>query len=151
MNKVTREDWDQVHQLACDLLNAYEIGEDESDEIRERLLKKLDELQERYGPIPQILSTRADYTGDHEIAIRLLEQALETETGADRVHTVDSLAWRYVEVLETCRSISLVALKLRTLLQEFRQLLKEHPDEYYATQLKELEGRLNGSGTVSGE
>jgi hypothetical protein len=54
------EDWDLVHELALEIANA-EDGSPEEELSRNRLLRYLDELEERYGRRPSILATRADY------------------------------------------------------------------------------------------
>ena len=56
---ISSEDWDRVHELAIDVVNAEE-GEEE-DLCRSRLLEYLDELEAQYGARPSILATRADY------------------------------------------------------------------------------------------
>lgn len=43
----------------------------------ERLFEVLDDLESRYGRIPSILATRADFTGDADAAIALHEESLE--------------------------------------------------------------------------
>jgi hypothetical protein len=65
---ITTEDWDRIHQLALDVVNASADGDTSaSDAASLRLREVLDELQEKYGPLPSLLATRADYvTGTEE-------------------------------------------------------------------------------------
>lgn len=66
---ISTQDWDMVHELAVDIVNT---NGDEQENSRVRLLNFLDELEEKYGELPSILATRADYTAD----LRRKEQLL---------------------------------------------------------------------------
>ncbi len=62
---ISDEDWGRVHELALEVVNA--TGRDEPEEnarASTALREALDDLQERYGPLPSILATRADYAED---------------------------------------------------------------------------------------
>jgi hypothetical protein len=55
-------DWDQVHELAVEVVNTSADGDDTaSDRASLRLRELLDHLQQKYGPLPSLLATRADY------------------------------------------------------------------------------------------
>ena len=62
---ISTEDWDVVHGLAVDVVNAPDS--DKSDPTRQ-LLDYLEALEVKYGPLPSILSTRADYLEDDDPA-----------------------------------------------------------------------------------
>ena len=96
---ISKEDWDRVHELVLEVVNAEE-GEEE-DLCRRKLLNYLDELEEKYGPLPSILSTRADYLlGDVLGRISLLKRAYATATEAgdvrNQLYVSSSLAALYV-------------------------------------------------------
>ena len=96
---ISSADWDRVHELVLDVVNAEE-GEEE-DLCRRRLLEYLDELEEKYGPLPSILSTRADYLpGDVPGRIALFKRAYVTATEAgdarNQLYVASSLAALYV-------------------------------------------------------
>jgi hypothetical protein len=100
---ISSDDWDRVHELALDVVNAEE--EEEEDLCRRRLLEYLDELEEKYGPLPSILSTRADYLlGDVPGRIALFKRAYATATEAgdarNQLYVASSLAALYVFELE---------------------------------------------------
>ena len=59
---ISADDWDQVHELALAIVNAEE--EVEGADHRNRLLKYLRELRSKYGELPSILATEADYVLD---------------------------------------------------------------------------------------
>ncbi len=55
---------DRVIEKACDIANATRTDDDPTYEIhRQRMLQILDEMEAEFGPHPEILDTRADYTG----------------------------------------------------------------------------------------
>jgi hypothetical protein len=59
---IATDDWDRVHELALEVVNASAEGEDAASRSAAlRLRELLDELQEKYGPLPSLLATRADY------------------------------------------------------------------------------------------
>jgi len=59
---VSTEDWDRVHELALQVVNSSAEGDGPaSDAASLRLRELLDDLQEKYGPLPSLLATRADY------------------------------------------------------------------------------------------
>jgi hypothetical protein len=72
---ISDDDWDRVHELAVEIVNA-----DEGEETEERtaeLLGYLDRLEEKYGPLPSIVATRADYVEEPRESLALLERAYE--------------------------------------------------------------------------
>jgi hypothetical protein len=69
------EDWDRVHELAVEIVNAGEG--DEGDECTAELMSYLDRLEEKYGLLPSIVATRADYVAEPRESLALLEHAYE--------------------------------------------------------------------------
>ena len=73
---ISKEDWDVVHGLAVDVANASMRDDDEATGAsRRHLLEYLDFLQEKYGPLPSILATRASYSDDRTEKLDLLTRA----------------------------------------------------------------------------
>jgi len=62
---ISAEDWVVVHELAVEIVNA---PDGESSASRKKLMDYLDTLECRYGPLPSILATRADYLPDDDPA-----------------------------------------------------------------------------------
>ena len=58
---ISSEDWDRVHELALDVVNA---PDDEDEIVRERLFEYLRGLTLKYGELPSIVATQADYADD---------------------------------------------------------------------------------------
>ncbi len=78
---ITTADWVRVEEAASQIVNASLMD----DEIlgahhKSALFQLLDELEGRYGRVPSILSTRADFSDDPREAIPLLEEALALST-----------------------------------------------------------------------
>ena len=95
---ISTEDWDVVHQLAVDLVNA---SDDEREARRVALLDWLDKLQRKYGPRPSVLATRADYLddADPEREMLLLEAhslAESANDGTNGLYVSHSLAELYL-------------------------------------------------------
>lgn len=93
---INSQDWDQLHNLAVQVANA--SGEEE-DELRSQLLSYLQELESKYGELPSILATRADYAEDSRDSERLLLRAFDLAVAiADTTNVREialSLADRY--------------------------------------------------------
>jgi hypothetical protein len=62
---ITTEDWDIVHEIAVEIVNA---PDSEKQHHAEELLRYLEVLEAKYGPLPSILATRADYLADEDPA-----------------------------------------------------------------------------------
>jgi hypothetical protein len=71
---ISSEDWDQIRALAVELANA--TDEDE-DRVRHRLFERLRELTAKYGELPSILATEADYVDEPSESERLFLRAFE--------------------------------------------------------------------------
>jgi hypothetical protein len=100
---ISSEDWDLLRELAVEVVNA-EPGEDE-ELCRRRLLDYLDGLESKYGPLPSILATRADYLVDDvpgRVTLLSRAYALAAEAGDARnqLHIASSLAAIYIEEVE---------------------------------------------------
>src|SRR5215471_9191702 len=88
---ISTQDWDRVHELALEVVNASGEGDDAmSDSATLRLRELLDELQEKYGPLPSLLATRADYVDAPEERDYWLTAAYEQ---AEKRRDVKNLVW----------------------------------------------------------
>ncbi len=88
---ISTEDWDRVHALAVEVVNASSAGNMPAGAAAQQaLLAWLDELLRRYGPLPSILATRADYVDGVAERERLLLAAYEE---AERRADARNLAW----------------------------------------------------------
>jgi hypothetical protein len=99
---IATEDWDRVHELALEVVNTSSEGDEvASADATARLRDLLDKLQEKYGPVPSLLATRADYAGRLEDREYWLLAAYEkVEQRADvrnQVSIAESLASFYIE------------------------------------------------------
>ena len=71
---ISNEDWDQVHELVLDVVNASDA---DSDQNLDRLFGFLRTLEAKYGERPSILATQADYALDRRESERLLLRAFD--------------------------------------------------------------------------
>jgi hypothetical protein len=98
---ISREDWDKIHELAVEIVNSDEL---ESAVHKSRLLSFLDQLEAKYGELPSILATRADYIEGLENKEKLLKRAyMLASTFQDtqnQLHVAHSLAELYMEDLQ---------------------------------------------------
>ena len=76
--RIEKADWDRVHDLACEIVNATSINDGILSESKHlSLFSVLDELESKYGRHPSIIATRGDFTDDPNEALALFHQALE--------------------------------------------------------------------------
>jgi hypothetical protein len=88
---IATEDWDRIHELALDVVNLSTGGDQAgSDSAALRLRELLDDLQEKYGPLPSLLATRADYAERVEDREYWLVAAYEQ---AETRHDERNLVW----------------------------------------------------------
>jgi hypothetical protein len=149
---IETQDWDVVHTLAVEIVNA---REPQRGEYKEQLLIFLRELEKKYGSLPSILATRADYldSGDparEELLLRAHVTAAGAGDVANMVYSAQSLVelfleWRRLpeadrwlnrlrEYVDRCKENVVSYFDYETLRAEYRQLVvrladvKEAPD-----------------------
>ena len=110
-------DWGRVKELAIALFHACETEDEQS--CRQRLLEYLDELEVKYGLLPSIVATRADFIRDDPKREALLLQAyslaLAINDKKNGLHVAHSLAEFYTEDRRNCPEA-----------KQWLQRLKEH-------------------------
>jgi hypothetical protein len=77
MKHIDKCDWDQVHQLACEIVNA--SAQDDivlSESKKESLMALLRGLERKYGPCSRITATEADFTEGSGTRLLLYRKAL---------------------------------------------------------------------------
>jgi len=99
---ITDADWDRVHELAVAIVNA-SAREEEAARVRARatLFTLLDQLDDKYGPKPSLLATRADYLESHEHREWLWRaaytEALRLDDHTNQLLVAHSLAEFFIE------------------------------------------------------
>jgi len=93
---ITKPDWDRVTDLACDVVNASEAGDDVSCALANtELLKYLQALRLKYGDHPSILSTIGDFLENPIERMAYYEKALtiarEQGNTTEEEETLDSI------------------------------------------------------------
>ena len=139
-------DWDRVHELALDIVNASLAGDDAAEAgARTLLLSVLDEFDRKYGRKASLLATRADYVESSEDRERLFlaayEEAERIGDDTNRGLIAHSLAEFYLDEIKD-------AERGTTWLGLWRDHLGVEPDEYDREELSRLEGLLLDGGTA---
>jgi hypothetical protein len=103
---ISDEDWDIVKDLSANIVNAVSSNNNRaSARLTQELFQHLSRLESKYGTLPSILATQADYTDDTRMRTALLEQAWRVaKKNADKANLVfisSSLAELFIE--ELCR------------------------------------------------
>lgn len=93
---ISKSDWDQVTELACDVANASEAGDDKREAAASsKLLQYLSDLEEKYGEHPSIISTIGDFADGFEERMSYYERALalarEQGNTREEQETLDSI------------------------------------------------------------
>lgn len=138
-DEIQHSDWEEVMSLAAAVANQTGMNIDASLE-RKRLLRYLDKLEQKYGRLPSILSTRADYIDDTNISLSLLKEAYvsadEISDLKNKVIISSSIAEIYLDFFN---NKSRAAFWVKTL----KQNLEKYPnDEYFNEVYMELSQRL---------
>ncbi len=105
MKSIQAEEWKKIRDLASAVSRAAKDDNYPLSHIHCRtLIDFLDSLQDKYGPLPRILATKADYMEDDEIRLCLYEKAFEiSETEHNHMECVfiaDSLILLYLEDID---------------------------------------------------
>ncbi len=105
---ITDRDWDKVHTLALQVVRA-SVSSDVSSAkaLKGKLLSYLRRLEAKYGALPSILATCADYTEDNKSKEALLLRAYSlSKRQKDEINQAEiahSLTELYVEDLRQYR------------------------------------------------
>ena len=139
-------DWDGVKELAFELLGEVLSAVDRSHEIdlcRNRLLAYLDTLEVKYGALPSILATRADYVDDYATQEGLLHLAYDAAVSLGDIenlsHIAHSLAQLYISELVNVADTRTWLDRLDDHLLWFRDPLYLADAKRFREQLKELD------------
>lgn len=131
---LSTEDWDRVHETALEIVHASSMD----DEIlcshhTEHMFEILDELETRYGRIPSVLATRADYIDDPLMAIALHEEVLLIATDPlSRRFSLQSLIRLMIDLCYEGSSI-------QVLLDELERVTDLDAESFDADEFRELQ------------
>jgi hypothetical protein len=139
---VSTEDWDRVHELAVHVVNATTRGEEEASAAATRqILTLLDDLDGKYGPLPSLLATRADYVEKPSERERLWEAAHEQAVSrGDR----KNLVWIATSLAEFHLTEANDHIAGRAWVERAERYLRDSPDASEEEGLKELRRTLDG-------
>jgi hypothetical protein len=130
---ISTEDWNAVHELVLSIANAE--AEAEENIFTNQLLQVLDELEGRYGALPSILATRADYVSDVSEQAVLFKQAYALAESSNDIRNLKlishSLAELYIRELKD-------PSEGRVWLKRLEAQIQFSPDEDMAAELGRL-------------
>ncbi len=142
---ISTEDWDRVHQLAPAIVNEGDTAE--SDSARAELLAYLDDLEAKYGTLPSIVATRADYVRDVAESVSLLKKAYalaaKREDSVNAVYVASSLTSAYIEARDVPEA--------EYWLGRLGEALRRAGDESDVQDYQDLEKALRALRTGAGE
>ena len=129
---ISTEDWDVVHGLAVDIVNA---TDEERPDLQRRLLEWLEKLEAKYGSLPSILATRAD---NLDIDDPAREELLV------RAHAAAESIGDRLNLLETAHSLAELFLerKIPSEANRWLERMRERLGEDGGSDLAEEYGRL---------
>jgi hypothetical protein len=134
---ITTDDWARVKACAVELLHA--LDSDQEVECRFHLLQCLNELETKYGALPSLVATRADFIeeSNKNEAFLLRAYALARALGdrGSALQVAHSLASLYIDDLTKCIEASRWLLRLN-------KHIIEQQDEEYARELERLVERF---------
>ncbi len=85
MKRISKTDWDRVHELACEIANASGQDDDVLVESRtEALMCALRELESKYGVCSRITATVADYAEEGQRVALYREALSQAQAEGDR-------------------------------------------------------------------
>ncbi|MBU6953839.1 hypothetical protein [Hahella sp. HN01] len=120
-------EWETIVELASEIANMTAIDVDASL-IERKLLLELDKLEEKYGPLPSILSTKAEYIDEFRLKLTLLKEAYinscEISDLNNRAFISSTIAELYID---NCNDI----VRSKYWLEKFRKDLERYPEDEY--------------------
>ena len=138
---ISKKEWGIIKSLSTKVANAVCSGDDvKATKYTKGLLAELDNLEQKYGELPSILATRADYITDVSESLSLLKKAYNlAEKHDDRANLTfiaSSIAEAYIDDLGDIKNG-------RYWLTTLSACLKKYYDEYefkvYKKLLKKIE------------
>lgn len=136
---ISEEDWSKVELLAEEIVDVSAQDAD-SKFLENKLLLFLGELEAKYGRLPSIVATEADYVNDRSMELRLLKEAysasIEVGDSKNIAYISSSLAEFYLEnTNEKDKAVFWISI--------FSESLSEYNDSYLTSLLEELKIETN--------
>ncbi len=139
---ISKSDWDPIHELAADLVNATLAGDPFLMETHHKqLFDALDLLELKYGSLPSLLATKGDFCDEPLEAIGYLESAyavaVQIRDEKNQLMISESLAQRYFESHRLQECVRFIGI--------CKGLLEKYPDEHLASEIEALEEQIRQS------
>lgn len=135
---ISTEDWNVVHELVLNIVNAE--AEAEENIFTNQLFQFLDELEAKYGILPSILATRADYVSDVNEQAMLFKHAYALAEASNDIKNLKLISHSLAELyIEDLKGFS----EGRIWMERLRNHLLSSPDKDLHHELKRLHEILN--------
>jgi hypothetical protein len=137
---INDKDWEHLKDLAARLCDT--IGSEQEQESRREFWACLDEMEDKYGPLPSLLATRGDFSEDYEEKEDLLRRAYAAALAiGDRKNSLDiahSLTELYMDELVSVEDARTWLDRLDTHLLEIHDSTYAEDAQKFRKQLKKL-------------
>jgi hypothetical protein len=87
---ISTADWEHVHELAIDIVDAADGATGEVSRLE--LLQYLEDLRHKYGDLPSLCATQADYVEDRAESERLLLRAFDLAVSRSDAQNIKEVA-----------------------------------------------------------
>lgn len=130
---ISKKDWDKVESLALDIVNVSAVN-NETEKLEKELLKLLNDLKNKYGRLPSIIATEADYVSNTIASLKLLKEAYISALEINDLKNISYIAGSITEYYSELNDDN----KLDFWMTEFNKNLKNYSDDYLESILKDL-------------
>ena len=141
---ITKNEHEVLIELICDIVNDSDDDQFyENPECTNNLLNELDRLDSKYGEMPMLISTRADFTDDVKIQIKLYKKAIQLALKSGDISTLVMAAESLVEIYVSDYPNSREALEWFDKLKIYNN---GYGDKYIISTYPELKAKINRMG-----
>lgn len=132
---ISKDDWCRVEACAEDIAISSESGLDCSL-LMSNMLRVLDDLKSRYGRLPSILATEADYVNNKVVELSLLKEAYAS---ACEIGDIKNLAFIAASLAEYYLEEAIDVRKAKFWHGKLEEALKDFSDSYLSSVLEDVE------------
>ncbi|MEG3768904.1 hypothetical protein [Alteromonas sp. 14N.309.X.WAT.G.H12] len=133
---ISKKDWNQVEDLVANIVNLSAI-EKPTVKAKKELFDFLDILEQKYGRVPSVLATKADYEDSPYISLSLLKEAYTT---AFEMSDFKNMSYISVSLAELYKDSNRESLA-RFWLEIARKDSKLYSDDFVIDSIEELESQ----------
>tara|TARA_B100001105_G_C22321808_1_gene412877 strand:+ start:456 stop:947 length:492 start_codon:yes stop_codon:yes gene_type:complete len=139
---ISLSDWEKVEDLAIEFTNVT-LSDSDNSVFREKLTRLLTDLEDKYGRLPSLLATEADFILDKKRALSLLKEAYVCALELNDEQNLSYISSSIVEFYNDENNIKLIAFWLEI----FKKHLINHNDDYLTSIYDDVLVRVCGEGS----